>query len=65
MGKPKRKRPLGKHRRRWEDTISTDLLVVEWGHRLDLLRSEQRQVGALVNAVMNLKSSIKRGEFLY
>ena len=30
MGKPKRKRPLGRHRCRWEGDIRMDLQEVEW-----------------------------------
>jgi hypothetical protein len=30
VGKPGRKRPLGKPRRRWEDNIKIDLREVEW-----------------------------------
>jgi hypothetical protein len=33
VGKPKRKRPLGIPRRRWEDNIKIDLQEVVWGHR--------------------------------
>jgi hypothetical protein len=31
MGKLQEKRPLGKHRRRWEDNIKMDLSEREWG----------------------------------
>jgi hypothetical protein len=31
VGKPKRKRPLGRPRRRWEDNIKMDLQEVGWG----------------------------------
>jgi len=31
VGKPKRKRPLGRLRRRGEDSIMLDLQEVEWG----------------------------------
>jgi hypothetical protein len=31
VGKPERKRPLGRPRRRWEDTIKIDLKEVGWG----------------------------------
>ena len=34
--KPEGKRPLGRHRRRWEDNIKMDLQKVEcWGYGLD------------------------------
>jgi hypothetical protein len=55
VGKPERKRPLGRPRRRWIDNIKTDLLeielnVVDW-IRLDQDRYRWR---ALVNAVKYL-----------
>ena len=31
MGKPERKRPLGRPRRRWEDNIKIDRQEVEFG----------------------------------
>jgi hypothetical protein len=31
MGKPERRRPLGRPRRRWEDNIKMDLQDVGWG----------------------------------
>jgi len=30
VGKPERKRPLGKHRRRWEEDIKMDFQDVRW-----------------------------------
>jgi hypothetical protein len=54
VGKPERKRPLGRPRRRWMDNIKMDLLeiglnVVDWiGLPLDGYRWR-----ALVNSVMN------------
>jgi len=36
VGKPKGKRPLGRHRHRWEDNIKMVLQEVGWGgHGLD------------------------------
>jgi len=35
VGKPEGKRPLGRHRRRWENNIKMDLREVGWGHGLD------------------------------
>ena len=31
IGRPERKRPLGRHRLRWEDKIKMDLQEVGWG----------------------------------
>jgi hypothetical protein len=34
VGKPKKKKPLGRRRRRWKDNIKIDLREVGWGHGL-------------------------------
>jgi hypothetical protein len=31
VGKPEGKRPLGRHKRRWEDNNKMDLREIEWG----------------------------------
>jgi hypothetical protein len=52
MGKPERKRPLGRPIHRWEDNIKMDLRMGWYG--LDLAQNrDQRRV--LVNSVMNLQ----------
>ena len=56
VGKPEGKRPLGRPRRRWEDNIKMDLQEVgcrdmDW---IELAQGRDR-LGALVNAVMNLR----------
>jgi hypothetical protein len=56
MGKPERKRPLGRPRRRWVDNIKMDLREVlchgmDW---IDLAQDMDRW-RALVNTVMNLR----------
>jgi hypothetical protein len=55
VGKPVRKRPLGKPRRRWENNIRTDLQEVGSGG-MDWIELAQGRFRwrALVNAVMNL-----------
>jgi hypothetical protein len=35
VGRPERRRPLGRPRLRWEDNIKIDLQDVGWGHGLD------------------------------
>jgi hypothetical protein len=35
VGKPDRKRPLGRRRLRWEDNIKMDLKAVGWEHGPD------------------------------
>jgi len=54
--KPKRRRPLGRPRHRWEDNIKVDLQEVGYGGMdwIDLAQDRDRW-RALVNAVMNLR----------
>jgi hypothetical protein len=56
VGKPEGRRPLGRPRRRWEDTIKMDLREVGWGGMdwINLAHDRDRW-RALVNAVMNLR----------
>jgi hypothetical protein len=56
VGRPERKRPLGRHRRRWEDNIKMDLR--EMGiDRTKWIQLAQDRVKwwAFVNTVMNLR----------
>jgi hypothetical protein len=54
--KPEGKRPLGRHRRRWEDNIILDLRETGWGvmDRINLAQHTD-QWRALVNMVMDLR----------
>ena len=56
VGKPERKRALGRSRRRWEDNIKMDLQEVGCGgiDWIELAQDKDRW-RALVNAVMNLR----------
>jgi hypothetical protein len=56
VGKPGEKRPLGRHRRRWEDNIKTDCQEVGCGGMdwIELAQDRDRW-RALVNAVMKLR----------
>jgi len=56
VGKPERKRPLGRPRFRWEKNIQMDLNEVGCGgiDWIDLAQDRDRW-RALVNAVMNLR----------
>jgi len=56
VGKPEGKRPLGRHRRRWEDNIEMDLQEVRCGDMdwIELIQDRDRWL-ARVNAVMNLR----------
>jgi hypothetical protein len=56
VGKPKRRRSLGRPRRRWEDNIRMDPREIGWGGMdwIDLAQDRDRW-RALVNTVMNLR----------
>ena len=56
VGKPERKRPLGRPRRRWVDNIRTDLQEVRFGY-VDWIGVAQGRDRwrTLVSAVMNLR----------
>jgi hypothetical protein len=56
VGKPERKRPLGRPRRRWEDGIGMDVREIGLGD-VDWIRLSQDRDRwrAVVSAVMNLR----------
>jgi hypothetical protein len=55
VGKPKEKGSLGRHRRRWEDNIKTDLQEVGYeGMDWIELAQDRNRWRALVNVVMNI-----------
>jgi hypothetical protein len=56
VGKPKGKKPLGRHRYKWEDNIKMDLQEVGCGDVdwIELPQDRDRW-RAVVNAVMNLR----------
>jgi hypothetical protein len=56
VGKPQRRRPLGRPRRRWVDNIGMDLVEVGWGD-VDwiCLVQDKHRCRALVNSVLNLR----------
>jgi hypothetical protein len=54
--KPEGERPLGRHRRRWEDNIRMDLREVRWeGMDWIHLAQDRDQWWAVVNTAMNLR----------
>jgi hypothetical protein len=56
VGKPERKRPLGRPRRRWEDNIRMYLREIGWGCMDWTDVSQDRdQWRALVNTAMKLR----------
>jgi hypothetical protein len=65
VGKPERKRPLGRPRHRWEDNIKMDLREIGWGdvYCIDLAQ-DRDQWRALVNMIMNLWVPKNVGKFL-
>jgi hypothetical protein len=56
VGKPEGKRPLGRPRQRWIDTIKMNLVEIGWGG-VDwiCLAQDKYWWGALVNMVMNFR----------
>jgi hypothetical protein len=55
VGRPERRRPLGRPRRRWKDKIRMDLQEVGWGMDWIELAQDRDKWRTLVNAVMNLR----------
>jgi hypothetical protein len=55
-GRPERRRPLGRPRRRWEDNIKMDLREIGFGD-VDWINwvQDRDRWRALVNTVMNLR----------
>ena len=56
VGKPERKRPLGRPKRRWEDNIKMDLQEMGWGcgDWMELIK-DRNSWRALVSTVMNFR----------
>jgi hypothetical protein len=56
VGNPERKRPLGRHRRGWQDNIKMDLMVVwfldvDWIH----LAQDRNRWWTVANTVIHLR----------
>ena len=65
VGKPQGKRPLGSHKRRWEDNIKMDLQEVgRGGHELDRSGLGLGRVAGSYECDNEPSGSINRGEFL-
>jgi hypothetical protein len=65
VGKPERKRPLGRPELTWEDNIKMDIQEVAYGvmDKFELVQDRDRW-RALVNAVMNFRVIPNAGNFL-
>ncbi|KAJ4431168.1 hypothetical protein ANN_19765 [Periplaneta americana] len=62
VGRPERKRPLGRPRRRWEDNIKMDMREVEYDDREWInLAQDRDQWRACVTAAMDLRSLMLAG----
>ena len=55
VGKPERRKPPGRRRRRWKDNIKIDLREVDGGTDWVDLAPNRDRWRVLVNAVMNLR----------
>ena len=65
VGKPEGRRPLGRPRRRWVDNIRMDLQEVGCGYMDWIgLAQDRDRWRTLLSAVVNLRCSVKCGEFL-
>jgi hypothetical protein len=65
VGRPERKRPLGRPRRRWVDKIKVDLIEIGWGDVDWIDLAEDRdQWRALVNTMMNFRVPENARNFL-
>ena len=65
LGKAEERIPLGRPRRRWVDNIMMDLQEVGCGYMDWIgLAQDRDRWRTLVSAVMNLRVSVKCGEFL-
>jgi hypothetical protein len=55
VGRPEGRRPLGRPRRRWEDSIKMDLQEVGWSVDWIELTQDGDRWRAVVNTVMNFR----------
>jgi hypothetical protein len=65
VGKPEGKRPLGRPRRRWVDSIEMDLREIGW-HGVDWIDMAQSrdQWRTLLNTILNLRVPQNAEKFL-
>ena len=65
MGKPEGKRPLGRCRHRWEDSVKLDLQELAWVGMgwIDLAQDRDRWRSHVI-AVMNLQGPLNAENFL-
>jgi hypothetical protein len=62
VGRPEGRRPLGRHRRRWECNTEMDLQEMGWSMDWIGLAEDKDRWRALVNAVMNLRVPYNAGK---
>ena len=64
VGKPERRKPVGRRRHRWEDDIKMNVRVVGWVMDwIDLALNRDRW-RAVVDAGMNIRVPLNTGNFL-
>jgi hypothetical protein len=64
VGKPKRKKPLGRSRSSWVDNIKMDLREIGWdGMDWIDLNQDREQWRGLVNTLMNFRVPLNAGKF--
>jgi hypothetical protein len=65
VGKPLRRRSLGRLRRRWDDNIKIDIQEMGCGGMDGIeLAQDRGRWQALLNAVMNIRVTLNAGNFL-
>jgi len=64
VGKPEGKRPLGRHRPRWEDNITMDHQELVWCYGMFRVDSVLGQVASTCDCGIWPSGSIKCGEFV-
>jgi hypothetical protein len=65
IGKPERKRPLGRPRRRWKDNTTMDLKEIVWEDVEWMHLAEDRGQWRVVESDTEPFGSINGGEFLH
>jgi hypothetical protein len=64
VGKPEKRRALGRPRSRWEDNTKMDLREVGWGHILNRFGSGLEQIEGSCKSDNEPSGFLKCGEFI-